>query len=91
MPEEPGGLAESQVLGRPLPERTLWGLSGGWAAPRAACALHRTLAHPICACPDSPTHRHWESYAKAEIRQLRKQLEAQQQQQQQQQGGGGEG
>ncbi|PSC72065.1 Ubiquitin-like domain-containing CTD phosphatase [Micractinium conductrix] len=36
-------------------------------------------------------HRHWESYAKAEIRQLRKQLEAQQQQQQQQQGGGGEG
>jgi hypothetical protein len=33
--------------------------------------------------------RHWESYAKAEIRQLRKQLEEQQQQQEAQQGDGG--
>lgn len=49
-------------------------------APRTA---HRAL-YRLC--------RHWESYAKAEIRQLRKQLEAQQAQQaaeQQQQGGGG--
>lgn len=49
----------------------------------------------LAACPHTflafPAARHWESYARAEIRQLRKALEAQQGQQaeQQQQGGAG--
>ena len=54
------------------------------------CATHRS--RPIPAAPCLPLRRHWESYAKAEIRQLRRALEAQQQaeqqQQQQQQEGG---